>query len=293
MEGKHLQFEREAATLNWRILFCDLDGTLLRTDKSLSPATRAALDRADAAGLLFVPATGRFFNGIPLAVQALPYLRYAVLMNGALVYDRREDRALRRAELDVDTAAAVMARLQDYGGTLDCYMEDSQGWMEARFYGELDRWITDPAAREIVRASRRPMEDLPGYLRRRGRPVQKIQGYFRDPAVQRAALEALPAEFPGISAACSLPGNVEITHRDATKGAALEFLCGYLGIPAERAAAFGDERNDCSMLRAAGLGVAMGNAAPEARAAADAVTASNDEDGVARMIVHLLEEDVG
>ena len=89
--------------------------------------------------------------------------------------------------------------------------------------------------------------------------------------------------------ACSLPGNVEITHRDATKGAALEFLCGHLGIPAAQAAAFGDERNDCSMLRAAGLGVAMGNAAPEARAAANAVTASNDEDGVARMVLRLLE----
>ena len=226
---------------------------------------------------------------MPAVVRELPFLRYAVLMNGALVYDRLEDRALRRAELAPETAVRVMERLQDFSGTLDCYMEDSQGWMEARYLQELEHWILDPPAREIVRASRRPMEDLPGYIRRRGRPVQKIQSYFRDPAVQREVLDTLPAEFPEITVACSLPGNVEITHRDATKGAALEFLCGHLGIPADCAVAFGDERNDCSMLRAAGLGVAMGNAAPEARAAANAVTASNDEDGVAQMLLRLLE----
>ena len=275
--------------MNYQILFCDLDGTLLRSDKALAPATRAALERAVRQGVEFVPATGRFFSGMPAVVRELPFLRYAVLMNGALVYDRLEDRALRRAELAPETAVRVMERLQDFSGTLDCYMEDSQGWMEARYLQELEHWILDPPAREIVRASRRPMEDLPGYIRRRGRPVQKIQSYFRDPAVQREVLDTLPAEFPEITVACSLPGNVEITHRDATKGAALEFLCGHLGIPAAQAAAFGDERNDCSMLRAAGLGVAMDNAAPEARAAADVVTASNDEDGVAQMLLRLLE----
>lgn len=91
--------------------------------------------------------------------------------------------------------------------------------------------------------------------------------------------------------ACSLPGNVELTHRDATKGAAMAALCAHLGIPLERAVAFGDERNDCSMLAAAGLGVAMGNAAPEAKAAARLVTGTNQEDGVARTLLRLLEEE--
>ena len=67
-------------------------------------------------------------------------------------------------------------------------------------------------------------------------------------------------------------------------------LCAHLGIPLERAVAFGDERNDCSMLAAAGLGVAMGNAAPETKAAARLVTGTNQEDGVARTLLRLLEE---
>ena len=96
--------------MNYQILFCDLDGTLLRSDKALAPATRAALERAVRQGVEFVPATGRFFSGMPAVVRELPFLRYAVLMNGALVYDRLEDRALRRAELAPETAVRVMKR---------------------------------------------------------------------------------------------------------------------------------------------------------------------------------------
>ena len=186
--------------MNYQILFCDLDGTLLRSDKALAPATRAALERAARQGVEFVPATGRFFSGIPASVRELPFWRYAVLMNGALVYDRLEDRALRRAELAPETAVRVMERLQDFRGTLDCYMEDSQGWMEARYLQELEHWILDPPAREIVRASRRPMEDLPGYIRRRGRPVQKIQSYFRDPPAGGAEHPAggVPGDHRGL-----------------------------------------------------------------------------------------------
>lgn len=273
------------------IIFSDLDGTLLLGDKGLSPGTAEALARAAERGISFVPATGRFFNAIPRAVQELPFWRYAIVMNGAVVWDRAEGRAVRRAELSPELAVRVMARLEDFPGTLDCYMEDNCGWMEARYYAALDDWILDPVSRRIIQEMRRPMEDLRGYVGRRGRPVQKIQSYFRDEATQRAVLAALAEEFPELSVACSLPGNVELTHRDATKGAAMTALCAHLGIPLERAAAFGDERNDCSMLAAAGLGVAMGNAAPEAKAAARLVTGTNQEDGVARMLLWLLEEE--
>ena len=177
------------------IIFSDLDGTLLLGDKGLSPGTAEALARAAERGISFVPATGRFFNAIPRAVQELPFWRYAIVMNGAVVWDRAEGRAIRRAELSPELAVRVMARLEDFPGTLDCYMEDNCGWMEARYYAALDDWILDPVSRRIIREMRRPMEDLRGYVGRRGRPVQKIQSYFRDEATQRAVLAALAEEF--------------------------------------------------------------------------------------------------
>ena len=118
------------------IIFSDLDGTLLLGDKGLSPGTAEALARAAERGISFVPATGRFFNAIPRAVQELPFWRYAIVMNG--VGDQPGGRAIRRAERSPGRAVGVMARLEDFPGTLDCYMEDNCGWMEARYYAALD-----------------------------------------------------------------------------------------------------------------------------------------------------------
>ena len=74
-----------------RIILLDLDGTLLTRDKRLSPGNRRALERAAAAGIWVVPATGRFYQGMPAAVRELPFVRYAVTVNGAQVYDAAED----------------------------------------------------------------------------------------------------------------------------------------------------------------------------------------------------------
>ena len=96
--------------MNYQILFCDLDGTLLRSDKALAPATRAALERAVRQGVEFVPATGRFFSGMPAVVRELPFVRYAVTVNGAQVYDAAEDAVLHRAEIPLPAAERVFQR---------------------------------------------------------------------------------------------------------------------------------------------------------------------------------------
>ena len=81
------------------------------------PGTAEALASGRRSRDFFVPATGRFFNAIPRAVQELPFRRYAIVMNGAVVWDRAEGRAIRRAELSPELAVRVMARLEDFPGT--------------------------------------------------------------------------------------------------------------------------------------------------------------------------------
>ena len=88
--------------------------------------------------------------------------------------------------------------------------------------------------------------------------------------------------------ASSLPCNVEVTDVSAHKGAGLRWLCGHLGVDVADTVAFGDASNDVTMLEAAGDGVAMANALPEAVAAADHTTASCDDSGVARYLMPLL-----
>ena len=92
-----------------RLVALDLDGTLLDSEKRLSERNRAALEMAAAKGVHIVPTTGRFFGMMPEAIRALPFVRYAITVNGAQVYDRETDSALARAEIPVATAIAARA----------------------------------------------------------------------------------------------------------------------------------------------------------------------------------------
>ena len=118
--------------------------------------------------------------------------------------------------------------------------------------------------------------------------VQKIIAFFRNPDDKQATIREITARFPGYAVSSSLGNNIEINAKNATKGSALCFLCEKIGVPIGQCMAFGDGTNDYSMLRAAGFGVAMGNASEEVQSCADAVTETNEEDGVAHMIERVL-----
>ena len=266
-----------------KLILTDLDGTLLRDDKSLSPANRTSLVRAAAQGAEVVVATGRFFGGIPRELLELPFLRYFILMNGAKVYDRREDRVLYRSEIPLAQAERVMDLLEPLDCTVDCYQNDV-GWMERRYFDRLDYYVTDPVSRAMVRSHRRPVDDLRAQVRAGGNTVQKMQAYFPHLELRPRVMALLRREVPGVVQSVSLPTNLELNAAGATKGAALAALCRALGLDPLDTAAFGDGTNDVSMLAAAGVGVAMANGAPETRQAADLVTASNQEDGVALVL---------
>ena len=113
-----------------RIVALDLDGTLLDSGKNLSVANRDALVAAAERGIHIVPTTGRFFGGMPESVRELPFVRYAITVNGAQVYDRETDTAIVREELPLGTALAVMRYLDGFDVIYDCY-QDNWGRMTA------------------------------------------------------------------------------------------------------------------------------------------------------------------
>ena len=115
-----------------KLLALDLDGTLLNAQKELTPRTRDALYAAAEAGVEVVPTTGRFFTGMPEVIQKLPFLHYAITINGAQVYDRETDTALVREEIPLDTALEVMRLLDDHDVIYDCY-RNNWGWMTQAF----------------------------------------------------------------------------------------------------------------------------------------------------------------
>ena len=267
-------------------VFLDLDGTLLTSAKELSPRNYEALRRAHASGAYIVPATGRFLGGLPEVVRDLPFVRYFVASNGAEIYDREKGETLRRLEIPLSQAEEVFDALDGLPVVYDCFMGGG-AYISRDHYQRLDQYVFNPLSLEMLRRLRRPVEDLRAFLRREGKGLQFIQMFFADPAERLLALEALPGRFPGLHVTTSMENNVEINAKDATKGEALRWLCGHLGIRPGDTVAFGDSSNDGEMLRAAGLGVAMANGDPALKAAADRVAPDNDADGVAVVLEEL------
>ena len=266
-----------------KLLALDLDGTLLNSKKELTPRTRDALYAAAEAGVEIVPTTGRFFTGMPEVIQKLPFLHYAITINGAQVYDIRRQKAVSTAEIPLEAALRVLEYLDGFPVIYDCY-QDSWGWMTRAMQENAAAFVPFDYALRMVRALRTPVDELKAYLRERNRGVQKLQLFTPDDALRRQLFKDLTARFGTLNVSTSMPCNIEINDAHANKGEAIASLAAYLGLPMAATMAIGDGLNDRSMIQMTGLGVAMANACPEILALADEVTASCDEDGAALAI---------
>ena len=274
-----------------RIIALDLDGTLLDSEKRLSEVNRAALERAAEKGVLIVPTTGRFFGMMPPAVRDLPFVRYAITINGAQVYDRETDTALVRDEIPLDMALGIMEVLDRYDVIYDCYRQN-WGWMTAALQDKAADYATNEHYLKMVREFRKPVPELKAHLKATAGEgdVQKIMLFAtnreRSTAIDclRKLSDEIAARFPDIKVTASTWNNIELNIKTAHKGNALRRFAEHLGFTLEDCMAFGDGMNDFTMVEAAGLGIAMANAEPEVKRVAKYVTLSNDEDGVAKGI---------
>ena len=274
-----------------RIVALDLDGTLLDSQKRLSERNRAALERVAAKGVLVVPTTGRFFGMMPPAIRDLPFVRYAITINGAQVYDRETDTALVRDEIPLDMALAVMETLDGYDVIYDCYRQN-WGWMTAALQDKAADYATNEHYLKMVREFRRPVPELKAHLRATASDgdVQKVMLFGRrdeEWGMRDEIVRALNEKFPDIKVTSSTWNNIELNIRTAHKGNALGRFADHLGFSLENCMAFGDGMNDFTMVEAAGVGVAMENAVDEVKRVAGIVTATNDEDGVAAVLEKL------
>jgi len=271
-----------------RIIALDLDGTLLDSHKRLSAANREALAQAASKGALVVPTTGRFFGMMPPEVRDLPFVRYAITINGAQVYDRETDTAIVREEIPLETALGIMETLDRYDVIYDCYRHN-WGWMTASLQAKAADYATNEHYLKMVREFRNPVPELKSHLRDTAfeGDVQKIMLFAtnRSQTVARDCLTQvthdISARFPEIKVTSSTGNNLELNISTAHKGYALRRFAEHLGLTLDNCMAFGDGMNDFTMVEAAGLGVAMANAEDEVKRVAGHVTASNDEDGVA------------
>ena len=262
------------------IIALDLDGTALNSNKELSAGNLAALERAANAGIEVVPTTGRFFDGMPEVIRKLPFVRYAITINGAEVADLKTGKVIFRAEIPWKQAVEIMTLLDEYPVIYDCYQSNA-AWMTAAQKEHIDSIVSSEHYRIMLHQLRQPVPELKQVLAQRQQGVQKIQFFTDLPELRLRLMKELPERFENLCVSSSVSDNVEINQMHANKGEALMALADYLNVPRDATLAFGDGLNDLSMLKDAGVGVAMANAEAEIKAAADWITLSCDDDGVA------------
>jgi Cof subfamily protein (haloacid dehalogenase superfamily) len=254
----------------------DLDGTLVRSDYTISDRTLALLDRLT---VPLVLVTGRPIRWLSTVYSRLRRPPIAVVANGAAVYDPATDTVLHSAPLSgaelADACRRLRAAIPDVsfavevdGGRRLLHEADHPigSWeitQDARRAVEEAELVAQPAAKLLVRAGQRDSDEFT--------------------ALVRSALSGLCEATHS-----SRSGLVEISAAGVTKASGLAWVAARLGVPAQRVVAFGDMPNDLPMLAWAGRGVAVANAHPAVRASADDVTGSNDDDGVAAYLERYL-----
>ena len=276
----------------YRLLALDIDGTLVNSRDELTPRTRDALRRASAAGFRVVLATGRRYSRALPLVELLGLDAPLVTASGALIKRPSDHATLYRAEFGRELLCRLLAVVEAsgfdavlYGDTFHhgfdffCPRVDVEQTELAEFFAFnpdchqlLPNLMTDPPAdifAGFAIGSRQQMIELHATLDRE-LPGQLYTHVLRSPRYRGYMCEIAP--------------------QGVTKWAGICRLADAWGIPAEEICAVGDDVNDLPMIVGAGLGIAMGNAVDELKAVADEIAPSHDEEGLARVVERMLEE---
>lgn len=265
-----------------KMIGLDLDGTLLTDRKEFTDRSKRALRTAIDSGIVVLIATGRPLTGIPEEIRNFPGMRYALTSNGAKVMDVWENRVVDEHLLSAKLAEKALEICGKYDTLQEVYY-DGVSYAPADKRDMIPRYHKNPNMWEYMRKTRTWVEDIFRMARESDRGLDKIQMLFADMEERTKAWQEL-SEVEGLELVGSLGYNIEINAAGVNKGSGLVSLGRLLGIRREEIMACGDGDNDLLMLKEVGFGVAMANAEEEVKKAADYITLSNEEDGVADAI---------
>lgn len=266
-----------------RLVATDLDGTLLRSDLTVSPRTRAALDAVRAAGIPVVPVTARQPEGMREIAESAGFDGWALCSNGALGLHLATGEVLFESAIEPAAQQALVARLDRI---LDGLVYASVRDRGATFLAEEEYVAT--ATYDDHKRDPATMDTGP---RHAVLAEPSLKFIVRHPELSISQLwdRLGGVRVPGLHLTHSNAPFLEVQPEGADKATGVAKLCAEWGIAAEEVIAFGDAPNDVPMLAWAGHAVAVAGAWEEALGVADEVTTSNDEDGVAVVLERVLD----
>lgn len=287
--------------MTYKLIATDMDGTILLKDKSLSQATIAAMKEARDKGIEIVICTGRTFSNV------LPYLSQInidcniITNNGAVIRDK-DRRVLYSNYIKTQQMEQLLSILEAeddrvYYHTADenlTYINSfikrlrvAKIYIQKRGLPFYRKWLE--IIRNVFFSKGHKRIDYREYLAKGGR-FTSVFIYSEEPE-RLVALRKKLVAIAGIEITSSANDNLEVLDIASTKGNALKKLSEMMGISQEETVAIGDHLNDLSMIKFAGLGVAMGNGDEAVLRAADWVTKTNEEDGFSHLVKTITQGD--
>jgi Cof subfamily protein (haloacid dehalogenase superfamily) len=253
------------------LVLADVDGTLVTEEKILTERAHDAVKALKQAGILFAITSGRPPLGMSMLFDVLNIETPIAGFNGGLFVDRHLT-ILEQKTVPPDVARQAIDLMRARG--LDTWVYSGNDWL-------ITKADAPHVAREAwtVKFQPKVVSDICEHLQQ----VAKIVGVSDDlDKVRRCEAEAQAAIGQRATASRSQPYYLDVTNKDANKGAVVEYLAQHLGVPAEEIATIGDQPNDVLMFKRSGFSIAMGNASDEVKAQAEAVTASYNDEGFAK-----------
>lgn len=270
----------KGAVMEYKIIACDMDETLLSSDATICQRNIDAIKKAIAKGVKFVPCTGRGFRSIEGVLKILDLYdqagQYVIGFNGASITENKGSRSLFWDPIPFDLADQLFRRCCTYGQCMHIYTCDVVYITnitpdeEAFLYGRMGYVPVETESLDFIRGKEEVCKLIVtntdyDYLQRVHAELQPLLG--------------------DITVSFSSNRYIEFMHQGVNKGAGLHKLADLLGVPYEETLAIGDNINDTDMLKAAGLSVGVHNLNPIIRPYCDVVTdATNDEGAVAEAI---------
>lgn len=274
-----------------KLIALDLDGTLFNEQSQISEENRKVIKQAKEAGIHVVISTGRPLVGIPMEQFNDTGIEYAITTNGSGVYEIATGKCIHEDSMPTEMILPILSYLLSKDIHMDAFIQ-GKAFSPEQCRKNAERLDVPESLKYYILNTRTRVADLPSFIEEHQLSVQKMtlnfyplsDGTYKD----REDVKNFLYSNPEVSTVCGGFNNLEFTRAGVHKGIGLARLAEYLHIAMEDTMAIGDTENDLAILNTAAIGVAMGNATEEVKQAADYITLSNEEDGVAAAIRHFV-----
>lgn len=277
-----------------KVIIMDVDGTLTNSQKVVTPETKEALLKAQDAGAILILASGRPTSGLRDLAKELQMDKHNGLLvcyNGSKVVDCQSEEVLFNQALNIEEAKAVLEHMKKFDRVRPM-IDHGEYMYVTNVYDNIIQFNGGPF--NVMEYESRggkyklcEVDDLAAFV---DFPLNKILT-TSDPEYLQEHYKEMQAPFVDtLSCMFTGPFYFEFTAKGIDKAKALDTVLKPMGYKQEEMMAFGDGHNDASMVKYAGVGVAMANAVEDLKAIADDVTLSNDEDGIAKSIYKYMPE---